>query len=114
MVVVEGPIITVIAGFLSSPGHLNIFIAYGVVVVGDLTGDTVSYMLGRWGGIKFVKRWGRYIGLTAERVQKFEEHFNHHAAKTIILGKLAYSIEMPFLFAAGFAKVPYKFFFSIL
>lgn len=37
--VVEGPIVTVIAGFLSSLGIFNIFIAYAVVVVSDIVGD---------------------------------------------------------------------------
>lgn len=108
IVVVEGPIVTVIAGFLASTGQLNPFVAYGIVVVGDLTGDTVSYMIGRWGRRRFIERWGHYIGLTIERIQKIEQHFDRHTAKTIILGKLAYSLEMPFLVAAGLAKVPYR------
>ncbi len=111
IVVVEGPIITVIAGFLSSLGHLNIFIAYGVIVAGDLAGDTVSYALGRWGGVQLIKRWGHYVGFNIERVEKFKNHFNKHTASTIIWGKLAYAMEMPFLIGAGLAKVPYKKFF---
>ncbi|MFH0819068.1 MAG: DedA family protein [Patescibacteria group bacterium] len=108
IVVVEGPVITVIAGWLASMNFLNLFITYCVVVVGDLTGDSVSYMLGRWGRISFIERWGKYIGLHAEKIIKLEHHFGKHSAKTIILGKLAYSLEMPFLIAAGMAKVPYQ------
>ncbi|NCF75532.1 MAG: hypothetical protein GWO87_03545 [Xanthomonadaceae bacterium] len=111
IVVVEGPIITVIAGFLSSLGQLNVFIVYGLVVIGDLTGDTISYMIGRWGGVKFIKRWGHYVGLNIKHIEKLEKHFDKHTASTIILGKLAYSIETPFLISAGIAKVSYKKFF---
>jgi membrane protein DedA with SNARE-associated domain len=35
----EGPIITVIAGYLSSLGFLNFYVAYGVIVLGDTVGD---------------------------------------------------------------------------
>lgn len=49
IVVVEGPIITVIAGFLSSLGYLNIIIAYLVVVAGDIVGDSAYYAIGFYG-----------------------------------------------------------------
>lgn len=107
VVVVEGPIITVIAGFLSSTGYLNLFIAYAVILIGDITGDSLYYCLGRWGSIRFINRWGHYVGLTIERVKKIKQHFINHTGKTIIIGKFAHSIEIPFLIAAGFAKVPY-------
>ena len=106
--VIEGPIITVIAGFLTSLGHLNFVIVYCLIVIGDLTGDTMSYVIGRYGGTKVLDRWGHYVGLSVEKVQKFKDHFNNHAAKTIMWGKLAYTMEMPFLIGAGLAKVPYK------
>ena len=70
IVVFEGPIITVIAGFLSSLGYLNIFIAYGVVVVGDIAGDIMYYALGYYGRDRFVNRWGRFLGITSERVER--------------------------------------------
>jgi len=107
VVVVEGPIATIIAGFLASIGHLNLYIAYGLIIVADVVGDSIYYALGRW-GTRFVERWGHYIGLTIERVKKIELHYTHHAGKTLILGKLAHSIEIPFLVFAGIAKVSYR------
>ncbi len=106
-VVIEGPILTVIAGFLASSGHLNLFIAYGVIVIADITGDSLYYFLGRFGGTRFIERWGSKVGLTLERVEKIENHYAEHAGKTLILGKFAHSIEIPFLVAAGLAGVPY-------
>lgn len=80
-VVVEGPIITVIGGFLSSLGLLNKFIAYAVVVVGDIVGDIMYYALGYYGRQRFVKRWGRFLGITFERVERLEKHFEKTAVK---------------------------------
>jgi len=79
VVVVEGPIITVIAGFLSSLGFLNIFIAYAVIVVGDIVGDIMFYAIGYYGRQKFVNRWGRFLGITSERVERLEKHFEKHS-----------------------------------
>lgn len=105
--VVEGPIITVIAGFLSSLGQLNIFIVYGVVVVGDIVGDGLYYAVGYYGGQRFINRWGRFIGITAERVVRVEEHFGNHTGKTLIIGKLSHAIGAVVLVAAGLAQVPF-------
>jgi membrane protein DedA with SNARE-associated domain len=108
VVVVEGPIITIIAGFLSSLGLLNIFIAYAVVVVGDIVGDIIYYALGYYGGQRFVKRWGRFLGITLERVERLEKHFEKHCGKTLIIGKLSHGIGGVVLVAAGIARVPLR------
>jgi membrane-associated protein len=108
VVVVEGPIITVIAGFLSSLGLFNIFIAYAVVVVGDIVGDIIYYALGYYGGQRFVKRWGRFLGITLERVERLEKHFEKHSGKTLIIGKLSHGIGGVVLVAAGIAKMPLR------
>ena len=41
--VLEGPIISVIAGFLVLQGYFNILLVYAVMVVADLTGDFLYY-----------------------------------------------------------------------
>lgn len=105
VMVIEGPIITIIAGFLSSLDLLNIFIVYPVIVLADLTGDFIYYAIGRWGGGGFVVRWGHYFGADAGKVEKIEEHFDKHTKKTLILGKISHAIGAPILIAAGLAKV---------
>ena len=42
VMVIEGPIITIIAGFLSSLELLNPFLVYVVVVIADLTGSSFA------------------------------------------------------------------------
>lgn len=107
IVIVEGPIITIISGFLSSLGYLNIFIVYGVVVFGDVAGDIIYYASGRWGRSWFLERWGRYIGITADRIRQMEKHFENHSGKTLIAGKLSHAIGGVILVTAGVAKVPF-------
>ena len=108
IVVVEGPIITVIAGFLSSIGIFNIFIAFAVVVVGDIVGDVAYFALGYYGRQRFVTRWGRFLGITLERLEQLEKHFEKHSGKTLLIGKLSQGIGGAVLVAAGMAKVPLR------
>lgn len=107
--VAEGPIVTMIGGMLSSPafGYLNPFWVYIIVVVGDLVGDGFYYSLGRFGRHGFIHKWGVYLGLTDDRVQTVEDHFEKHVGKTLIIGKITHAVGGVILFAAGMGNVPF-------
>ena len=104
----EGPIVTLIAGFLVFLGSMNFWLAYAIIVAGDLAGDTIYYAIGRWGGRRLVKRWENKAGMGENKLEKLESHFKHHPAKTLVLGKLAHGLGGPVLAAAGLAKMPYS------
>jgi len=107
LVVLEGPIVTVIAGFLTSIKQLNFFATFWVVVAGDLAGDALHYFIGRWGKKTSILRWGRYFGITPERIIRLEHHFKDHSGKTLLLGKLLHGIGASFLVAAGIARMSF-------
>jgi len=111
--VIEGPIITIITGFLASLGYLNLGLAYFVVVSGDVLGDSLYYSIGRFGGQKFVVKYGRYIGITAENLKKLEKHFDDHSNKTFIVGKLAHGTGPIILIASGMIKFSFRKFLAI-
>jgi membrane protein DedA with SNARE-associated domain len=105
--VVEGPIVTVIGGYLSTLGYLNVFEVYPVVVVADLIGDSICYALGRFGHGLVLKRWGPKFGVTLARMKKLEQHFRHSGGKTLILGKLTHSAGFIILISAGASRMSY-------
>ncbi|MDO8557506.1 MAG: DedA family protein [Candidatus Jorgensenbacteria bacterium] len=107
IVVVEGPIVTVIAGLVVATGFMNLFIAYAVIVIGDLAGDAIYYAIGRYGREKFLNRWGKYIGLKPDVIARIETHFEKHGGKTLLFGKLAHGIGAIFLVAAGLVRMPF-------
>jgi membrane protein DedA with SNARE-associated domain len=104
--IVEGPIISIIAGFLISTKVLNPFITYPVLVFGDVVGDTLYYALGRYGGERFVLRWGHRIGITPSALTKTENLLHRHGAKLYIFGKVQ-GLGSLILIAAGITKIPY-------
>jgi membrane protein DedA with SNARE-associated domain len=113
LTVIEGPIITVVAGFFSSLGYLNIFVAYLVVVAGDLTGDIIHYYIGRIGGMDFFSRHRKFLGVGQEELKKIEGQFSKRGAKLLFIGKMSHGIGGAFLIAAGIIKMPFgKFIFS--
>ncbi|OGF66489.1 hypothetical protein A3I27_00655 [Candidatus Giovannonibacteria bacterium RIFCSPLOWO2_02_FULL_43_11b] len=89
VVAIEGPISTLIAGYLSSLGLLNFWIAYVVAVSGDLASDAGYYALGRFGRERFVKKYGHYVGITSDKIVALEKHFEKHGGKMLVFGKIA-------------------------
>jgi membrane protein DedA with SNARE-associated domain len=107
LAVLEGPIVTVTAGLMSSLGLMNFYIVYVVVVAGDLVGDGLYYAVGRW-GLRPLERWGKYIGIHPEKLNQVEKHFADHGGKTLIAAKLSHAVGGIVLVSAGIARIPFK------
>jgi membrane-associated protein len=111
--VIEGPIITIIAGFLVSIGIFNFFIAYLVAVAGDLAGDVIHYAVGRFGGLPFINKWGCFFHISLKQLEPIERQFEERGSTLLFIGKMTHGIGGAFLVAAGLIKMPFgKFFFS--
>lgn len=108
LVMIEGPIITVIAGSLCALGILNLFFTYFVIVIADLTTDCLYYSAGRYGGKRFIDRYGHFFGINLSQVTKLKNHFDTKGGQTLFLGKVSHGIGGVFLVAAGLTKMPFK------
>lgn len=103
--IIEGPIISVIAGYLAHLGAFNLGAAYVIVVLADLVGDTLFYLFGRNGLGWLSPRWRSRLGLTEERLAGLAEHFDAKGGRTLILGKLTHTLGALALVAAGMAHM---------
>ncbi len=109
--VIEGPIITVIAGFFATMGIFNPYLVYTIAVVGDIFGDTLAYGIGRWGSVPFINHFGRYVGITPEKTEKARAYFETHHTRAVLFSKIFHGVGVAGLITAGNLKVPYKRFF---
>jgi membrane protein DedA with SNARE-associated domain len=105
--IVEGPIITILAGFLASINQINLAIALVVIVLGDLTGDCLYYAIGRFGRHR-LPRWLNFLGMTKERIAFLEEKFLEHPKKIFSIGKISHGVGAAALVAAGVTKFPFR------
>jgi membrane protein DedA with SNARE-associated domain len=84
---VPGETVLIAGAVFAGSGRLNI-VAVGVVgFAAAVLGDNIGYAIGRFGGRALVDRWGRYVFLTAERVDKAEAFFNRHGGKIIVFAR---------------------------
>lgn len=105
--VVEGPLITILAGWLSFLGHLSTWLAYIVVLFGELIADTLYYALGYYGREKVFRWFPKTLGKSKDKIEKFEKMLHAHAGKTLLITKLTHVGGIPTLIAAGAVRVPF-------
>jgi len=108
LIVVEGPIVTIIAGFLVALGFLDFIPAYFTIIAGDLAGDTLYYAAGRWWLKSTLDKVFSFLKIDKDNIAKLENSLKTHKGKVLFFGKLSHAIGGVILFAAGKAKVPFK------
>jgi membrane protein DedA with SNARE-associated domain len=104
--VIEGPIITIITGFLVSRGVFSFLGGFLVVFLGDAISDTVYYYIGK-GGRKYIHKF-RFLGITDERVAKVEDQYERAPWKTMIVAKISYGLGSVFMVASGVSKMSFN------
>lgn len=113
LAIVEGPVLAIIAGFICTEGYLNIFIVYPVIVLGDVVGDSIVYMVGRWGVPVFLKKILKHFGMKTENIEKARGYFDANSQKAISLSKITLGIGIAGIYFAGNARIPYSRFLKI-
>jgi membrane protein DedA with SNARE-associated domain len=84
---VPGETILIAAAAYAGAGRLNV-LAVGVIgFAAAVIGDNIGFAIGRYGGRALVLRWGRYVRLTRERLDKAEIFFNRHGAWIITIAR---------------------------
>jgi membrane-associated protein len=106
LAVVEGPIVTVIAGWLARLGMLPLVPTALVLIFADLVGDVLLYSLGRSGLGMLPHRWRDRMGLRPDRLADLAAHFDTKGGRTLILAKLTHSLGFAALVTAGAARMP--------
>jgi len=104
---------TLIAGaLLSATGMYKI---YWVVLLGIFAasaGDNVGYAIGHYGGIKFLRKFGKYILLTQKRLQKLESFFERHGGKVVVSARFIEGFRQFNGIIAGISSMPWKSFMA--
>ncbi|HTK03789.1 MAG TPA: VTT domain-containing protein [Alphaproteobacteria bacterium] len=108
LVVFEGPIVTIIAGFLVATGFLDFIPAYLTIVTADLMGDVLYYSAGRWWLKSVTDKIFSFFKISIKKVKKFETALKNNQGKVLFFGKLSHALGAGILFAAGSAKVPFN------
>jgi len=108
--VLEGPIITIISGFLVSRGRLALIPALLIVFFGDVISDSVFYLAGRGG--RHMIEYLKFLHISEENLERLENQFTYSPWKTMIVAKVSYGLGSVFMVASGASRMSWKKFFE--
>jgi membrane protein DedA with SNARE-associated domain len=84
---VPGETIMIAGAIYAGAGRINI-VALGVVAfVAAIVGDNIGFAIGHFGGRALALRWGKYVFLTAERLDKAENFFDRRGGIVITFAR---------------------------
>lgn len=106
-VLLEGPVVTVIAGSLAGAGLVDWWTVWLVAVAADVLADTVFYALGRGGRHPLIGGVLDRLGLHAERRESLRENVGGRLPQVVLGAKLVDVGAIPAFLATGLAGVPY-------
>jgi membrane protein DedA with SNARE-associated domain len=84
---VPGETVLIAGSLYAGAGRLNI-VAIGVLgVAASVAGSCAGYAIGRFGGRALVERFGKYVLLTSERLDKAEDFFDRRGGIIIVVAR---------------------------
>lgn len=72
---VPSELIMTYGGFMASQGKINWIIAGVVGSLGTGLGSAIGYAIGAWGGKAFIDKYGRFLGVTTDKMVWAEKWF---------------------------------------
>ena len=105
-----GDVTLLVAGLLASRGVLSLPWLILLASLGAVAGDNTGYLIGRYGSLKFIRRFGRYFFFKETYLEKAQRYFYAHGGKTIFVGRFATGIKSFIPVAAGISRMPYGLF----
>jgi len=93
------------SGYLVFKGHLGLLGAFGAALGGSLCGITISYTLGRTFGIQLIHRYGKYVRLSEEHINKAHAWFERVGHWGLTIGYFVPGVRHLTAYAAGMSAV---------
>ena len=84
---VPGETVLILGAVYAGTGRLSIVLVGLLGFLAAVTGDNIGFAIGRFGGRPLVERFGRYILLTPERLDKATGFFERRGAGIIIVAR---------------------------
>jgi membrane protein DedA with SNARE-associated domain len=108
LVAIEGPFATLLGAAAASAHLLRPGLVFVSAAAGNLTADSLWYLLGFLGKSNWIFRMGKKLGVKAEFLERLEKVLRKHSLRILFMAKLTLSFIIPSLIAAGLIRIPWK------
>jgi membrane protein DedA with SNARE-associated domain len=100
------------AGFLAHQGHFSLATVLVINSTAALTGSSLSYCFGAFGGKPLLIKYGKFILVRPADLEKTEAFFARHGGWTIFLGRFLPVVRHVISVPAGIARMPLRSFLA--
>ena len=84
----------------------NLPLAVGLATAGSLVGAVVGYYIGAWGGRPLLDRYGRYVGIGAEDLDRADRWFDRWGGWAVFFGRMVPLVRTFVSYPAGISRMP--------
>src|ERR1051326_5408339 len=74
------------AGYLASRNQLQLPLTLGAAFLGSICGITISFVLGRTLGLFLIHKYGRFVFITPEKLEKAHAWFRGRGRWSLVIG----------------------------
>jgi membrane protein DedA with SNARE-associated domain len=103
-----GQTIMVVAAIYASAGRLNVVAVGAIAFVAAVLGDNIGYWIGVRGGRKLVHRFGKYIFITPERLERAERFFARRGNRIVLVARFIDGLRQLNGVIAGITAMPWR------
>jgi len=104
---VPGETILIAAAVYAGASRLNIAAVFALALLAAVLGDNLGYLIGRRLGRAVVLRYGRYVLLTPQRLDKAEGFFTRHGGKVVTIARFVSGLRQANGIVAGLTRMPW-------
>jgi membrane protein DedA with SNARE-associated domain len=102
---VPGETILIAASVYAGAGRLNLVLVGLIAFIAAVIGDNIGYAIGYFGGRPLVLRYGRYVLLTSDRLDKTERFFARNGGKVVAIARFVDVLRQANGIVAGIARM---------
>jgi membrane-associated protein len=107
---VPGDFLMLALGTRARDGSIVLWQVVAAMEAGTVLGSSLLYLLARRGGRGVVERYGPFIGVGPEQLDRAERQLQRHGATAVVLGRLLPGLRVLTAIACGIFRVPYRVF----
>jgi membrane protein DedA with SNARE-associated domain len=82
-----GETVLILGAVYAGTGRLSIWLVGLIGFLAAVSGDNIGFAIGHFGGRRLVERYGRYVLLTRERLDRATGFFERHGGKIVAIAR---------------------------
>jgi membrane protein DedA with SNARE-associated domain len=103
-----GQTIMVAAAIYAGAGRLNVFAVGAIAFVAAVLGDNIGYWIGARGGRRLLHRFGKYVLITPERLDRAEKFFARRGNRIVVVARFIDGLRQLNGVIAGITAMPWR------